>query len=205
MTNPKTNRETVISKEELNSMKEVAKEFSEYESKRALALLSLFSLGKRREEVAQLKVENIIVNPPNLNIIFFVMKKRKDKSLITRREKQIDVESENAKFILSYLDWLKKNQPSCVYLFPSRKSVFGEGFRFYHNKHLSGSQLWRIIKSLSPDVWCHLFRETAGAEVVKEDSSLMGVYKVMLRLDLERETTAWNYVKRYAIDKIKQE
>lgn len=50
---------------------------------------------------------------------------------------------------------------------------------------------------------CHLFRETVGAEIVREDNSIMAAFKVMLRLDLEDERTALRYVRRYAIDRIR--
>jgi hypothetical protein len=83
--------------------------------------------------------------------------------------------------------------------------VFGENLSFHDDQHISGRHILRIIKELDPQVWCHLFRETVAAEVVKSDSSLIGVFKIMMRLDLEEETTAWNYMRRFAVDIINEQ
>jgi hypothetical protein len=61
----------------------------------------------------------------------------------------------------------------------------------------------RLIQSVNPKAWVHLFRETVGAEIVRADPSLLSIYKVMMRLDLESEQTAWRYIRRYHIDLIK--
>jgi len=106
---------------------------------------------------------------------------------------------------------MKQHHPECKFLFPSVRSIFGQALFFYQDKPLSGRQILRIIKQLNPKAWCHLFRETRGAEVVRADekrlgeASLMTVYRVKRALDLEREATAWNYISRYATETIEVE
>lgn len=196
-------RKEVISDAEVEEMKSIILTWDLYECLRGLAILALFdATGKRREEVSSLEVGDVVVKDPNLSVTFTVVKKRRDQLLSKRREKQVPLESWNAKSVLNYLNWMRENQPKCKYLFPSRRAVFGHSFSYSLDKHLSGRQVLRIVKMMSPRIWCHLFRETAGAEVVREDSSIFGVFKVMMRLDLEKESTAWNYMRRYAIDVI---
>jgi len=104
--------------------------------------------------------------------------------------------------ILEYLKFLKKNYPSCRFFFPSGLTVFGTTYLIYRDKHLSGSQLLRIIKPLKHDAWLHLFRETKGAEIAKVNGrTLTAVYEVKEGLDLENEETAYRYVRRYATKK----
>lgn len=101
--------------------------------------------------------------------------------------------------ILEYIEFLKKQAPNCKYLFPSGLTVFGGNYMIFPNKNLSGSQLLRIIKPLKQDAWLHLFRETKGAEIVKQyGRTLTAIYEVKDGLDLENEETAYRYVRRYA-------
>jgi hypothetical protein len=52
----------------------------------------------------------------------------------------------------------------------------------------------------------HLFRETKGAEVAKKfGRTLNSIYEVKEALDLEDESTAWNYVKRFVAKKQEKE
>lgn len=107
--------------------------------------------------------------------------------------------------ILEYKDYLKTIEPNCVWLFPSGKEVFGQSYLIIPERHLSGCQLLNIIKSLKKDIWCHLFRETLGGAVAKEHgSTLTSVNAVKEALDLEHETTAYAYVKRFVAKKRKE-
>lgn len=206
MTNVKIDRKDVIRDKEFQAMLEKARETpEEYFRLRALALLSIFRrFGKRRSEVGALECNDLTIKGENLSITFTVVKKRKKSKIAKRREKQVPLSDPLSHHIIKYWNWMRINQPRCKYLFPSTRSVFGGPLIFYENKHISGRQLLRIIKKLNPKAWCHLFRETVGAEIVKEDPSLIGVYKVMMRLDLEKETTAWNYMRRHAVDVVKE-
>lgn len=178
----------------------------EYFRLRATALLCIFRrTGKRRSEVGSLELNDLEIKGENLSITFTVVKKRKKSVISKRREKQIPLSDPLSQHILTYWNWMREHYPKCKYLFPSTRSVFGGALSFYLDEHISGRQILRIVKELNPRAWCHLFRETVGAEVVKKDPTLIGVYKVMMRLDLEKETTAWNYMRRYAVDVIEAE
>lgn len=212
MTNAKVERKDVLSEQEIETMIQRADKLKpEYFRLRAKALVAIFRSGKRRAEVATLEKSDLRVEGQFLYITFTTVKKRKKKVLATRRTKRFPLESHFAQFILEYSSWMQKHHPECRYLFPSITSVFGVGLAFNKERHLSGRQILRIIKQLNPKAWCHLFRETRGAEVVRADekrlgeASLLTVYRVKRALDLERETTAWNYINRYATETIETE
>ena len=212
MTNPKVQRKDVLSPKEIEEMLRKAEQLEwEYFRLRAKALVSLFRSGKRRGEVVALEMSDLRVEDGFLYITFTTEKKRKKKVLTIRRTKRYPLSSKYAKYILDYWMWMKKHHPECRFLFPSVKSVFGCTYVFSRDKHLSGRHVLRIIKELNPRAWCHLFRETRGAEIVKRDEQKKGaadiftVYKVKHALDLEREQTAWRYINRYATETIAPE
>ena len=92
------------------------------------------------------------------------------------------------------------------WLFPSGKTVFGETYILYPEKHLTGRRMLSLIKPLNPTAWMHLFRETRGAEVARDKGrSLDSVFAVRDSLDLENEATAYRYVRRYAVEVVKTE
>jgi integrase len=106
--------------------------------------------------------------------------------------------------IIEYMDYLKTREPSVKFLFPSARNVFGH-YVILPNKHLNGRHIFNIVRGLTTNCWPHLFRETAGSEIVKNDPTLIGIFKVMQRLDLEDYRTGFNYLKRYAGDVIQRE
>jgi integrase len=106
--------------------------------------------------------------------------------------------------IIEYMDYLKSREPDVKFLFPSGRNVFGH-YVILPNKHLAGRHIFNIVRETSQSVWCHLFRETVGSEIVKNDPTLIGIFKVMQRLDLEDYRTGFNYLKRYAGDVIQRE
>jgi integrase len=122
-----------------------------------------------------------------------------------RRTKKVSLEDKYARLILEYVDYLRKENPEGIYLFPSGKAVFDR--YFIRNKaHLSGSQLLRLIKPLNSELWLHLLRETKGAEIARDlGNSVTAVAAVKQTLDLEREETAWHYIERYAAQTMKPE
>jgi hypothetical protein len=124
-----------------------------------------------------------------------------------KRTKAVDLSDKYAVHILLYLEYLKKNFPRTKYLFPSGREVFGERYVLTRkDKHLTGRQILRLIKPLNLTAWMHLFRETKGAEIAKaEGNRLLAVYEVRSTLDLEKEETAYRYVRRYAIQEMKTE
>jgi len=60
------------------------------------------------------------------------------------------------------------------------------------------------VQKYNSYAWCHLFRETVGADIVRKDRSIMAVWKVKKRLDLEKTETAWKHMDRYGIDVIER-
>ena len=102
-------------------------------------------------------------------------------------------------FILDYLQYVHDAFRDTKFLFPSGTEVFGGAYVVFPDAHLSGSQLLRIIKPLNSTAWLHLFRDTKGAEIAKnEGRTIDAVYKVKENLDLENEETAYRYVRRFA-------
>jgi integrase len=123
-----------------------------------------------------------------------------------KRIKSVDVNDKYTRLILDYLDYLNEHYPDARYFFPSGTEVFGTSYIISEDKHLSGRQLLRLIKPLNENVWLHLFRETKGAEIAREKGrTLDAVYSVRETLDLENETTAYRYVRRYAVQEMKSE
>ena len=123
-----------------------------------------------------------------------------------RRTKSVSVQDKYAKLILDYVEFLKQKCPDAKWLFPSGKSIFGIDYMIFPDRHLKGWELWHIIKQLDPQVWCHLFRELKGSEVVKEKGeTLESLFSVKRTLDLSNIDVAYKYVDRYAIQKMKTE
>ena len=91
---------------------------------------------------------------------------------------------------------------------PRCKRAGGEAFEtFVHisraRARLQGRQLLNIVKRLDPSLWCHLFRDSLGADIVKKHrGDVVSVYEVQRILDLERTSTAFRYLRRYAEQKI---
>lgn len=122
-----------------------------------------------------------------------------------RRTKKVNTRDKYAKMIIEYVTYLKDYTPEAKFLFPSGKAVF-QNYFVIKDKHLSGRQLLRLIKPLAPTLWLHLLRETKGAEISRDlGMNITAVTEVKNMLDLENEETAWNYVRRYAVQEAKTE
>jgi integrase len=179
----------------------------EYYRIRDAAVLCIFRLtGKRVREVAQLKQNDIDVREKSLNITFNVVKKRKEQMLTTRREKEIPLSDPLTKHIIDYRTWLLENVGNQIeWFFPrTHYSPFLNTLTL-DKKPLTTRQLLRIVQKHNKNIWCHLFRETVGAEIVRADPSVMAVWKVKRRLDLEKTETAFRYMDRYGKDVIERE
>ena len=123
-----------------------------------------------------------------------------------KRTKKLSIEDRYCKLVLEYLEYMKKNYPDAKFLFPSNTYSFGNLMMVSPDYPLSGRQLLRLIKPLDKRGWCHLFRETKGAEIAREyGNDIAGIAKVRETLDLEKEETAYIYTRRYAIQEIKPE
>jgi len=207
VTGTRKERANVISASEFEATLDKARqESNQYNRLRATAILCLFYLtGKRVKEISQLKQSDLAIRENYLCVTFTLAKKRKKQTLTVRREKQIDLAEPYAQPIIEYWKWLSQNLPSNEWLFPSvRASPFSDALRF-GDKHLSTRQLLRIVQRYNPSIWCHLFRETVGAKIVRADPTIMSVWKVKKRLDLEKTETAWRYMDRYGLDVIEKE
>jgi len=215
MTNAKNKQRQIIEPEEFNNTinNAIAIE-AVYPRLRALTLLVIFYLtGKRVSEVALLKMVDVKITKIKIVLMFTLLKKRKrvkqsDGTTKSARKyetsrKALDRSNPITEHLIEYYNYMKKNHSNCDYLFPSTVNVFGSETAFRPKKHLSRSQIWRIIKGVNPNIWCHLFRETVGAKIAEANGmTLESVYKIKMRLDLVKEDTAFRYVRRYAEDKI---
>ncbi|MEM3577407.1 MAG: tyrosine-type recombinase/integrase [Candidatus Bathyarchaeia archaeon] len=202
----RTQRKTVISEEEFSELLAKAEAIPNVFFKlRAKALLCILRLtGKRRSELARLELSDFEVEEGMLHIRFTLLKKRKKTVLTKQSIKSVSLTEPLAKSILEYLSYLNGLQPKPQYFFPSVRSVFGN-IVIIPNEHLSDRQLFNIVRSLSPKIWMHLFRETVAADIIKQDSTIIGAFKVQRRLDLESYQTGFNYLRRFALDIIERE
>jgi integrase len=238
------NREIPTDKEIEETLKKSEEIPSEYFRLRVRALISLAKkFGKRRAEIASLKIEDLEIKEGYLHVTFTLRKKHKrglfqyikflrkenpealGKPLTQlevewkewqttdqgyrvkeeRRTKKVSLEDRYAKLIREYVDYLRKENPEGVYLFPSGKAVF-DHYVIINDRPLSGSQLLRLVKPLNHKLWLHLFREMKGAEISADlGNSVTAVAAVKQTLDLDREETAFRYIERYAVQEMKPE
>ena len=211
LTGSRKERTTVIGDQEFQDMLDKTHEqmenYPSYYGLRDRSILCIFRLtGKRVKEVATLKQADLTVKGPNLSITFTVVKKRKKQKITTRREKQIPLSDPLVAPILEYREWMRENVGDAIeWLFPRTHYSPNFGTLTFDRTHLSTRQFLRIVQKYNEDVWCHLFRETVGADIVRSDKTIMAVWKVKKRLDLEKTETAWRYMDRYGVDVIKRE
>ena len=198
------NRQNVITDDEFGEAIYNAEQIpNEFLRLRACAVLCLLRLtGKRRGEIAILPLENFRVEKEMLKVTFILEKKRKEKTLQKLSTKSIPLSDPLAKRVLQYLEYLK--QIKAKFFLPQAKSVFGS-IVVNPEQHISGRQVFNIVRSCSETIWCHLFRETVASDIVKADNSIIAAFKVQRRLDLEDYRTGFRYVKRFAEDVIERE
>jgi len=197
----KKHRPDVIGLAEFQEMYRVlvGAEGHSYYVKRNLAILCLLWLtGKRAEEVASVNLHTIEATRDTLDVAFVVGKKR----VIARhstRIKSIPLEDPYAKPVLEYYNHMMDHHADCSYLFPStRYSNLNHTVTLDPDRHLSRTTVWRVVVSASEEAWPHLFRETVGARVVKRHGqTIVSLFAVKRRLDLERLDTAMRYLDRY--------
>ena len=200
----RVNRQTVITEEEfeeaLYKAEQIPNEFLRLRAKAVLCLLRLS--GKRRGEIAVLPLENFKVEDGFLKVMFILEKKRKDKTLQKIGVKSIPLTDSLVQPILEYLEFLKRIKAK--FFLPQAKSVFGS-IVIIPDKHISGRQVFNIVRQCSETVWPHLFRETVASDIIREDDSIIAAFKVQRRLDLEDFRTGFRYLRRFAEDIIQRE
>ena len=90
------------------------------------------------------------------------------------------------------------------YWLSSGRCVFGN-YMIFPDKHLTGREVFNIVRSCTESFWPHLNRETVASDIIKQDNSIIAAFKVQRRLDLESYTTGFNYLRRFASDIIARE
>lgn len=183
--------------EALYNAEQIQNEFLRLRAKAVLCLLRL--TGKRRGEIAVLPLENVKVEKGFLHVTFILEKKRKGHILQKLSTKSISLTHPLVKPILQYLEYLNNLNPKPKYFLPQAKPVFSY-IVINPDKHISGRQVFNIVRSCSETIWPHLFRETVASDIIREDDSIISAFKVQRRLDLEDFRTGFRYLKRFATD-----
>lgn len=200
-------RKTVISEVEFQGMMNRARELeSVFYRLRTRALLALFYLtGKRRSELVRLEVDDFKEEDGMLQVTFTLSKKRRESVITKRATKSIPLSDPLTQPILEYLDYLETLSPKPRFFLPRTIIAPGSSFTIMPEASIGGRQLLNLIRHVSDEVWPHLFRETQAAQVVQQDPSIMGAYKVKERLNLESVQTGFRYLERWASDVIRRE
>jgi len=103
------------------------------------------------------------------------------------------------------MDFLQTLEPTPKFFFPRTRRFWGQEFMIMYDEHISGRQVFNLVRATSEKVWVHLFRETCASDIVRADASIIAAYKVQRRLDLERVETGFRYVRRFAADIISRQ
>ena len=209
MTNPspqRAKRKDIIGMPEFEAMVVRASTLPFFFSIRLTALLCLLRLtGKRRGEISKLETQDFDVQPSLIQVTFTLEKKRRGSVMSHRVTKGLPLNDPLTAPILEYLNHLRGLDPVPKYFFPSGHAVFGAGYIIEGDHHLTGRMILNLVRQVSDNAWPHLFRETAGAEIIKKDPTIIGVFKVKQRLDHEDLKTSMGYLQRYAVDVIDRE
>ena len=227
-------RKDVLSDEEFNVLLAQARgNEDKVLANRNPAILCVLRLtGKRREEVAALKFSDVWLEKNDipgindrgqistqfLNINFMLLKKSHHKKLPDgtvlpaspppERVRPIPLEDPLTKPIVDYMNFLKNRfDETPKFFWVNVRPCFGHNI-YQLDKGITGRTIYNVVRDTADGarivVWPHLFRETAGAEEVKQDPSLYGVFKVANRIDVT-ERTAWNYMRRHAMNVIRRD
>lgn len=212
LTNVKVKRKDVIGDQEIRDMQAKADQITDtFQKLRAKAVIALLETGKRRSEIASLEILDITEDQTNLYVKFTLRKKRKKSLNLLQRTKKYDLTSRYAQDIREYLSFLKQKHPNVKHVFPRAYYVFGHLISLDENKSCNPKEIWRIVKSLNSQDWPHQHRERRAVKVIRKDEERFGetkletVYRVKKVLDLEREQTAWNYIRRHETQKVEEE
>lgn len=212
MTNVKNKSKTVITDQEIEIMHQKANTLStEFFKLRAKATLGFLETGKRRSEIASLEKKDVTTDAIFLYVQFTVVKKRKKNQRTLQRTKKFLKKSRWAIAIQEYLAYLDQKYSTCKFVYPRAHCIFGSIYVIDENKHATGQEIWRIIKTLNPNDWPHQHRERRAVKVIRTAEAKRGqadlntVYQVRDVLDLERETTAYNYIRRFQTQRVEED
>lgn len=212
MTNPKTQRKEVVTDPEIDLGRLRAEGLKHKIFRlRGRALLALLETGKRREEIISLERSDLSQEKGYLNVRFTVRKKRKKNLLLLQRVKQFKLEGRLSRDILAYLEFIEEACPGSKWLFPAGRLLFNETYIFYPDRHLEGQTLLQFLKKLTPEAWAHLYRERRAVKIIRAHEEKYGsatletVFAIKRALDLEKEETAYNYIRRHERQKVEEE
>lgn len=114
--------------------------------------------------------------------------------------KSLDLQDKYTKYILNYLEYVKKHYPDSKFLFPSGYNVFGN-YTVDTSEHISGSQLLRVLKTLTNSGWMHLFRNTKAEQTARfYGRTLESLHNVAETLNVT-DQTAMVYIRRHVPQK----
>jgi len=174
-----------------------------------LALLWLF--GKRASENLLLKRSDIDWDDQYLTVRFRV-KKRKEKEYVggvrVTYVKRITIQNPYVKYVI---DWVKDLPPD-AYVFPgettggrvrkiTRRWINKNGeivekqyvYKDDEAGHLSREKAWKIVKSLNPDAWLHLFRRSLATQLAEAGCTTS---ELMAWFDWKNANVAESYVSK---------
>ena len=190
----KANKEKpLLTNKELEAMFAKAEALPEGQRLRAKATLVFLECGKRRGEIIRLERQDITVDEQtqNLQITFTLLKKRKKHAV--KRTKNLLAMSPYAQDVIKYMQWLEQHKPSSRWVYPSP----------FSDRHANSMLIYRIVKQLDMNDWPHQHRERRAVKVLRADESKYGtanlqtIFKIRDALDLEKEDTAYDYIRRY--------
>lgn len=206
MTRVDKNRKTrdIISDEEFFTLLDYSSshEFYYLALRNSAILCTIRLTGKRREEIAGLKNRDVYItnDKKHLCMNFALLKKHKDKP--PEIVKRIPVTDPLVVPIINYMQYIHTRYPNSEEFWFTVRTFFGKAYGVDPDSGISGRQIYNIVRDAGDAteiiVWPHLFRETVGAEEIKNDPTQYGVAKVMQRIDVT-ERTAWNYMQRYIL------
>lgn len=177
-----------------------------------IAMLWLF--GKRIMEILVLKRKNVWVEGHFLYARFFVLKKKRAHEVIpVTTVKKITLSNPYTKYVLDYLDRLGEDPEKPMFPGRSRGKTFTvratlfkkmedgstrEVLKQYkYTRTIKGIMCpevaWKVVKSLNPSAWLHLFRESVATTMAEHEAT---EEELMHWFDWERVETAHKYVKR---------
>ncbi|MHA1973253.1 MAG: site-specific integrase [Candidatus Hodarchaeales archaeon] len=202
-------KRSILSDKEFNKMLTSSRvhnfEFLSYRNPAILCTLRIS--GKRREEIAALKYNDLWMDDDYIYFNFILLKKHEEKP--PEKVKRTRIDGPLSAPILDYVKYVEKHfEDTPVFLWPSVRNYFGHTYYVELDKGITGRTVYDVVRdagdSCGVNVWPHLFRETVGGNVVKRDPSLMGIAKVKNRLDIT-ERTAWHYMDRYVRNEMTQD
>jgi integrase len=194
----KANKEKpLLTNKELEAMFMKAEALPEGQKLRAKATLVFLECGKRRGEIVKLQREDITLNEQRQNLLIAFTLEKKRKKQVVKRTKSLPTTSLYAQAVMKYMQWLETHKPGSRWVYPSP----------FSDRHANDFLIYRIVKQLDMNDWPHQHRERRAVKVLRADelkygtANLQTIFKIRDALDLQKEDTAYDYIRRYGIMK----